>query len=241
MHPAKLTFQALRIHLNQEFDEMRRGMRAAAEVMMDGGRLGVLTVSLCFPGLRPLSRIFQSRASDDTSCREPPAHTQPPPRVSLVYVDTRPHTHHGPREYQVKQVRHAHTHQGHRYKNDNHERHARTQHATCEHIRHGALTAKLSSPGQGAEYFGVKPSATHAHTRTKRNHNFYDSGDAHNCNASTIRKMPTAEVGWVLTPATLAGDGALLWLQPPRSQALQLGLKVITSLATKGIEKRTNA
>lgn len=72
MHPAKLTFQALRIHLNQEFDEMRRGMRAAAEVMMDGGRLGVLTVSLCFLGLRPLSRVFQSRASDDTSCREPP-------------------------------------------------------------------------------------------------------------------------------------------------------------------------
>ncbi|MDA9097881.1 16S rRNA (cytosine(1402)-N(4))-methyltransferase [bacterium] len=44
MHPAKLTFQALRIHLNQEFDEMRRGMRAAMEVMADGGRLGVLTV-----------------------------------------------------------------------------------------------------------------------------------------------------------------------------------------------------
>lgn len=44
MHPAKLTFQALRIHLNQEFDEMRRGMRAAVEVMGDGGRLGVLTV-----------------------------------------------------------------------------------------------------------------------------------------------------------------------------------------------------
>ena len=44
MHPAKLTFQALRIHLNQEFDEMRRGMRAAMETMRDGGALGVLTV-----------------------------------------------------------------------------------------------------------------------------------------------------------------------------------------------------
>ena len=44
MHPAKLTFQALRIHLNQEFDEMRRGMRAAMEILCDGGALGVLTV-----------------------------------------------------------------------------------------------------------------------------------------------------------------------------------------------------
>ena len=44
MHPAKLTFQALRIHLNQEFDEMRRGMRAAVDVMAEGGRLGILTV-----------------------------------------------------------------------------------------------------------------------------------------------------------------------------------------------------
>lgn len=44
MHPAKLTFQALRVHLNQEFDEMKRGMRAAVDVMPDGGRLGVLTV-----------------------------------------------------------------------------------------------------------------------------------------------------------------------------------------------------
>jgi 16S rRNA (cytosine1402-N4)-methyltransferase len=46
MHPAKLTFQALRIHLNQEFDEMRRGMRAAMEILRDGGALGVLTVRL---------------------------------------------------------------------------------------------------------------------------------------------------------------------------------------------------
>jgi 16S rRNA (cytosine1402-N4)-methyltransferase len=44
MHPAKLTFQAIRIHLNQEFDEMKRGMRAAVEVMPEGGRLAVLTV-----------------------------------------------------------------------------------------------------------------------------------------------------------------------------------------------------
>jgi len=43
MHPAKLTFQALRIALNQEFDEMRRGLFAAFEIMPEHGRLGVLT------------------------------------------------------------------------------------------------------------------------------------------------------------------------------------------------------
>ena len=61
MHPAKLTFQALRIHLNQEFDEMRRGMRAAAEVMIDGGRLGVLTVSYAFLVPRPVSQFYAMR------------------------------------------------------------------------------------------------------------------------------------------------------------------------------------
>ena len=43
MHPAKLTFQGLRIHLNQEFDEMRRGMQGAMDSLKLGGRLGVLT------------------------------------------------------------------------------------------------------------------------------------------------------------------------------------------------------
>eukprot|EP00798_Chlamydomonas_sp_ICE-L_P026404 gene26404-17501_t len=43
MHPAKLTFQALRIHLNQEFEEISRGMAAAFKCMADGGRLGLLT------------------------------------------------------------------------------------------------------------------------------------------------------------------------------------------------------
>ena len=43
MHPAKMTFQALRIHLNDEFGEMRKGMRAAFKVVGDGGRIGLIT------------------------------------------------------------------------------------------------------------------------------------------------------------------------------------------------------
>merc|ERR1712007_135699 len=43
MHPAKLTFQALRIHLNDEFGEMRKGMRAAFKLLGQGGRIGLIT------------------------------------------------------------------------------------------------------------------------------------------------------------------------------------------------------
>ena len=43
MHPAKMTFQALRIHVNREFDELKRGMRSALKVMKDGGKLGIIT------------------------------------------------------------------------------------------------------------------------------------------------------------------------------------------------------
>jgi 16S rRNA (cytosine1402-N4)-methyltransferase len=43
MHAAKLTFQALRIHLNDEFGELRRGLAAAGELLRDGGRIGLIT------------------------------------------------------------------------------------------------------------------------------------------------------------------------------------------------------
>lgn len=43
MHPAKLSFQALRVHLNDEFGEARKGLRAAFELLEDGGRIGVIT------------------------------------------------------------------------------------------------------------------------------------------------------------------------------------------------------
>ena len=43
MHPSKLAFQALRIHLNDEFGEMRAGMRAAFRLLREHGRLGLIT------------------------------------------------------------------------------------------------------------------------------------------------------------------------------------------------------
>merc|ERR1711920_837673 len=43
MHPAKMTFQALRIHLNDEFGEMRKGIWAAYKLVGEGGRIGLIT------------------------------------------------------------------------------------------------------------------------------------------------------------------------------------------------------
>ena len=43
MHSAKMTFQALRIHLNREFDELRRGMASALKCLRPGGKLGIIT------------------------------------------------------------------------------------------------------------------------------------------------------------------------------------------------------
>ena len=43
MHPAKMTFQALRIAVNREFEEFRDGLAAALNILREGGKIGVLT------------------------------------------------------------------------------------------------------------------------------------------------------------------------------------------------------
>lgn len=42
-HPATQTFQAVRIHVNQEFAELEAGLAAAFELLAEGGRLAVIS------------------------------------------------------------------------------------------------------------------------------------------------------------------------------------------------------
>ena len=42
-HPATRTFQALRIHINQEIEELARGLEAALTLLAPGGRLSVIS------------------------------------------------------------------------------------------------------------------------------------------------------------------------------------------------------
>jgi 16S rRNA (cytosine1402-N4)-methyltransferase len=73
-HPATRTFQALRLYLNQELDELARGLSAAEGLLRAGGRLAVVT----FHSLedRIAKRFFASRSA-------------PPPRASRHLPEAR--------------------------------------------------------------------------------------------------------------------------------------------------------
>jgi len=83
-HPATRTFQALRIHVNQELEELEMTLPVAAGLLEPGGRLAVIS----FHSLedRVVKRFIRARSTGDTLPKGVPVRAAQIPRAELSPV-----------------------------------------------------------------------------------------------------------------------------------------------------------
>jgi 16S rRNA (cytosine1402-N4)-methyltransferase len=89
-HPATRTFQALRIHVNQELEELEMTLPQAADLLQPGGRLAVVS----FHSLedRIVKSFIRARSTADTLPRGVPVRAAdlPPPQLRAIGKAVKP-------------------------------------------------------------------------------------------------------------------------------------------------------